>query len=134
EVKRAGDRSLAQVEAQVLGSREYYVTRGQGTIDGFLTALAQDVTGSPFPAGLRAGYARQLRRGTPRSPIALQVINSPRGIQAQVTDVYVRALGVPPDPKTLARLTRTIEQGGQITQVINALLISEAFFKKSTAT
>jgi autotransporter-associated beta strand protein len=134
EVSRARDLPFSQVEAQVFGSREFYVTQGGGTVDGFLTALAQDLTGSAFPAGLQARYARQIRQGTSRSQVALEVINSPRGIRAQIEDVYQRVLGTPATRQGLARFTPFLQQGGQIPQVIDALLVTEAFFKKATAT
>jgi hypothetical protein len=91
-----------QIAATILGSNEYFQTKGGGTNDGFLAALYTDVLHRPIDAVGAAAWGQALASGTSRQAVATAILNSPEGLQNQVNDLYTRFLGRAADPSGLA--------------------------------
>jgi hypothetical protein len=80
--------TTAELESQLLGSNEYFQNRGGGTIQGWITAVYQDVLGrAPDSAGL-AGLIQALSGGASRQQAALGVLQSAEGRIDQVQEYY----------------------------------------------
>ncbi len=126
-----GGRTTTPLDIQVFGSKEFYVTQGKGTPDGFLNALAQDWFGAPFPAATHARLARELRRGVSRTQIARQVITSPSGVRAQVNTIFEAILQRPATAQDQSLYDHYVREGNLVS-LYQALFASPEFKKKFT--
>lgn len=126
-----GGRTTTPLDIQVFGSKEFYITQGKGTADGFLNALAQDWFGAPFPAATHARLARELRRGVSRTQIARQVITSPSGVHAQVNTIFEAILQRPATAQDQASYDHYVREGNLVS-LYQALFASAEFKKKFT--
>jgi hypothetical protein len=91
-----------QLEAQFLGSDEYYVTRGGGTVNGYLQAVYQDVLSRQIdPVGLQLDTALLSSNGNDtvatRTQVASVVINSQEGSIVTIDHLYGQFLHRAPD-------------------------------------
>jgi hypothetical protein len=89
-----------QLEANLLGSDEYFATRGGGTVNGYLQALYQDVLNRLIdPVGLQT--ATTLSTGNDsvasRTALASAVINSQEGDIVTIDHLYSQFLHRAPD-------------------------------------
>jgi autotransporter-associated beta strand protein len=129
ELKRAlasGATSTTPVYIQVFGSEEYYLTRGHGTNEGFLAALATDWFGAPFSASVQARLLRQLDRGVSRTKIARDVITGPSGVSAQVNTIFEAVLERPATTKDQKQFGPLVRQGNLV-EVYSTLFASKEF-------
>jgi hypothetical protein len=131
-ILRSGLTSTTPLYTKLFGSAEFYQTQGHGTTDGFLTALAVDWFGAPFPASLQSRLAGQLARGTSRSEVARQVITSPSGVNAQVNSIVDGILGRPATTQEYRQFAPLVRQGNLIA-VYQTLFTSSAFITKYVA-
>src|SRR5262249_36012810 len=84
----------------LLGSDEYFTTRGGGTINGYLQALYQDVLNRQIdPVGLQAATASLSANDTvaSRTDVASGVINSQEGDIVTIDHLYSQFLHRAPD-------------------------------------
>jgi hypothetical protein len=89
-----------QLEAKLLGSDEYFSTRGGGTVNGYLQALYQDgLNRSIDPVGLQAATTLLSSNDsvTSRTALASAVINSQEGDIATIDHLYSEFLHRAPD-------------------------------------
>jgi hypothetical protein len=91
-----------QLEAQILGSDEYYVTRGGGTVNGYLQAVYQDVLSRQIdPVGLQLDTALLSSNGNntvaTRTEVASVVLNSQEGDIVTIDRLYGQFLHRAPD-------------------------------------
>lgn len=126
-----GGRTTTPLDIQVFGSKEFYVTQGHSTPDGFLNALAVDWFGAPFPAATHVRLARELRRGVSRTQIARQVITSPSGVHAQVNTIFEAILQRPATAQDQAGYSHYVREGNLVS-FYQALFASPEFKKKFT--
>jgi hypothetical protein len=84
--------SVDQLEADILSSDEYFMTRGGGTNVGWLTAVYQDVLGQPLDAASQQTYTQALASGMSRLQVAQAIISSPQGLMVQVATLYNKFL------------------------------------------
>lgn len=81
--------STTQVQSAILASPEYYQNRGNGTNDGFLSAMFADVLGRPVdPAGQTHFGVLFLLGGVQRSALANLVVQSPEAQADFVEGLY----------------------------------------------
>lgn len=118
------------VEINVLGSREYFQTQGGGTIDGFATALYQDVLGAPITPSALNRLTRQLRQGTSRSSVAQSLVLSQQGKTAFVGFLYQQFFGAPPTAQQSARSVGLLNRGGFVSEVVVDILSSNDFYNR----
>jgi autotransporter-associated beta strand protein len=122
--------SSLTVNTTVLGSNEFYTSEGGGTVDGFLTALAEAVLGRKFSSAAQAHYAGQLRRGVSRRQVVSEVLTSPSGVDAQINTLYESILGRPADKRGLAAFATPVRRG-RTSRVVDALLSSDEFYENT---
>ncbi len=115
-------------EIDVLGSHEYYQSQGGGTINGFLTALYQDVLGTAIPASAQARLTRQLRQGVSRASVASSLVLSQPGKSAFVSFLYQQFFGTTPTTQQRARSVGLLNRGGRVDQLVSDLLSSNDFY------
>jgi uncharacterized protein DUF4214/List-Bact-rpt repeat protein len=72
----AGGATDEDVMAAILGSAEYFATRGGGTNAGFIAALYQDLLGRPPSAAEQAQWDAAFGAGASRQDAAMQVLKS----------------------------------------------------------
>lgn len=85
-----------QLEAAILGSPEYFGTRGGGTASGFLAALYGDVLGRPPTPAEQAAFDTALANGTTPGAFALQTLTSPEARARLVRAEFQAFLGRQP--------------------------------------
>ncbi len=132
EIQRAlasGKTSTTPLEIDIFGSKEFYVTQGKGTTDGFLTAMATDIFGVPFPASIQARLARLISHGVSRHQIASKVLNSPSGVRAQVNSIFETVLERPATAKENKQFAPLVREGNVI-PVYATLFASKEFKAK----
>ena len=89
-----------QLEAKLLGSDEYFTTRGGGTVNGYLQALYQDVLNRPVdPVGLEAATTSLSGNDSvaTRTALASAIINSQEGDIVTIDHLYSQFLQRAPD-------------------------------------
>ena len=129
QATHSGNTSTTPLYIKVFGSKEFYLTEGGGTADGFLTALATDWFGTPFSASVQARLARQLAHGVSRSAVAGQVITSPSGVNAEVNSIFEAVLGRPATRQGRQDYAPLIRQGNMVA-VYETLFTSREFLTK----
>ena len=132
EIKRglaSGSLPTRAVSIDVFGSKEFYVTRGKGTTDGFLNALATDWFGVPFPPSTQARLARQISHGVSRHQIARQVLTGASGVRAQVNSIIEAVLERPATAKDDKQFAPLVSQGNLV-PVYATLFASKEFKAK----
>jgi RHS repeat-associated protein len=119
--------SAEQVEAALLGSGEYFTTRGSGTNAGFLGAVYQDVLHRAIdPAGLQA-WQQALASGSSRATVASAILNSREAETDQVQALYQEFLHRDADAGGLSAFVAVLQRGTPSVQVSVALLGSAEY-------
>jgi hypothetical protein len=89
-----------QLEAQFLGSNEYFITRGGGAVSGYVQALYQDVLNRQVdPVGLQLAttFLSSNDSAASRTALASAVITSQEGNIATINHLYSQFLHRAPD-------------------------------------
>jgi Domain of unknown function (DUF4214) len=120
--------TVAQLEANILGSAEYYATRGSNSELGFLTAVYADVLGRGIGPGGQQTWGGELAAGTPRAQVAAQIMASLEAEQDLVSGWYSEFLRRPADPGGLQTFSRALQQGIPEEQILVDLLSSDEYF------
>jgi hypothetical protein len=110
-----------QLEAQLLGSTEYFQAHG-GSNTAFLAALYQDVLGRALDAAGTATFGPLLDQGADRLRVAAAVLASPEAQQGQVRDWYQEYLDRDPDSVGFEAFVAALQQGLPAEQVL-ALIV-----------
>jgi hypothetical protein len=129
ELKRAlasGATSTTPLSIHVFGSAEFFVTQGHSTNEGFLTALAKDWFGAPFPAFVQSRLLRQLDRGVSRTKVARGIVTSSFGVSAQVNTIIETVLERPATKKDQKQFAPLVRQGNMV-EVYSTLFASREF-------
>jgi hypothetical protein len=92
EIASLSNMASEQAEAFVLASNEYFVRRGGGTNQGFVTALYQDILGRPADPQAATLLTQQIGAGFSRAVIAQQVLGSVEARERSVNALYMKYL------------------------------------------
>jgi uncharacterized protein GlcG (DUF336 family) len=103
--------SPEQLQSQILGSGEYFATRGGSTNSGFLSAVYQDLFGRPLDATGASVWGGALAQGVPRSQVALEILGSNEYRTDLVQAVYQQFLHRAADPSGLMLFASALGQG-----------------------
>ncbi len=82
-LKRTGNQE--KLEAQLMGTKEYFLHRGGGTVNGFLNAACKDMSGQPPSPRQTFALRRQLQAGASRSTIVRLIQQEPIACEHQVS-------------------------------------------------
>lgn len=119
-----------QLQAQVLGSEEYYQTRSGGSSLGFLKAVYRDLFDRDLDAGV-APLALRLVRGASRAGIVNELVNGPEAAATHVEKAYERFLNRPADAAGLEHHLRLLQQSGR-REVVTLSLLSSPEYARTT--
>jgi len=122
-----GGAADAAVEAIILGSDEYFNTRGGGDNTTFLNALYEDLLGRPADPGALATFLPLLNGSTSRSQVAAIVLASNEYDHDLVNSYYERFLGRAADAGSAGSVTE-LSLGTTDETVIAQILGSAEFF------
>jgi hypothetical protein len=122
--------TLAQLEAGVAGSAEYFQSRGGGTNDGFLAALYQDALGRAPDTTGQAVFEQALASGVSQSQVAVAVFYSPEFLGDVVQSRYQQFLGRSADAAGLNYWVSALENGMTDEQVIAGFVGSQEYFNR----
>jgi hypothetical protein len=122
--------TLDQLASILIGSDEYFQSRGGNTNDGFLTAMYNDVLNRGVDAPGRAFFLLLLQQFTPHSTIATQIVKSNEADQVAVDSFYRMFLHRSSDSSGLNAFTNVLQAGGREEQVIAALVGSDEYFAR----
>jgi uncharacterized protein (TIGR03118 family) len=125
--------SVEQFNALVVGSPEYYQTRGGGSNDGFLNALFSDTLHRPVDAGGRQYFDGLLGVGATTSQIAAFIFGSGEYLNDLVQSFYLSLLDRPADPGGQAAFANLLQFGASDNDVIALLAASPEDYNKTAS-
>jgi hypothetical protein len=123
-----GGGTLAQLQATLTSSPEYFQTRGGGTNDGFLRALFQDVLHRPIDANTQSVLGMELANGVSRYLISLGVFVSTEFRNNLINGYFQQFLNRAADPTGLGAFLTVLQRGGREEQVIASIVGSAEYF------
>jgi uncharacterized repeat protein (TIGR01451 family) len=126
----AGGGTTEQVEAIILGSPEYFNRRGNGTTDGFLTALYHDTLNRDVDPLGQTIWGGMLAGGTTRTQVAADVFASPEFQRDLVRVDYLDFLRRSTDPAGLNLWVTELQHGARHDEVLAAILASDEYFAR----
>jgi hypothetical protein len=122
--------TIRDLKSQFFGSEEYFQVRGNGTNDGWLTAVYQDVLGRDVDPSGGAAWTMQLAQGVSRQAIATSIQLSPEATTRLVEGFYLQYLGRPADPIGLQAFASDLSAGASEEFVISSMVTSDEFYKR----
>ena len=117
-----------QLRATILGSAEYFQTRGGGSNTGFLSALYQDLLGRSVDSGGATVFGNALSGGASRAQIALAILLSKETDQFQVKAYFGQLLHRSGDTGGINYFAGLLQQGVPETVIVGAMAVSDEFF------
>jgi hypothetical protein len=123
--------TIRDLKSVFFGSAEYFQVRGNGTNDGWLTAVYQDVLGRAVDPGGGAGWTMELAQGVSRQAVATSIQLSPEATNRLVEGFYLQYLGRPADPSGLQSFASELSAGSSEESVISGMVTSDEFYKRS---
>lgn len=125
----AGGISVEDISACLIGSQEYFQSRGGGTNNGFLAAVYEDVLGRGIDPSGQAYFSDKLAQGRTRQQVAKDVLTSDEYKMVVVDYLYATYLGRTPDPIGLAGWTNDLKQGASDQEVLAGIIGSNEYFQ-----
>ena len=120
--------TVEQMQAGIVGSREYFQSRGGATNNGFLTALYQDALGRAVDNSGQTTFTTQLNGGVTTGQVASAVFASSEFQQDLVQADYALFLNRGADAAGLAAFTSALRQGQTDQQIAAAIAASDELF------
>src|SRR5262249_20265540 len=119
--------TVLQLEALLLGSEEYFQKRGGGTVNGFLTAVYQDLFQQPPDDAGGRYWQQRLAGGEWGSAVALALASSPAARQQEVDRFYRGLVRRPAEPAGASYWMNVLLQGAPDAALVTALVISQEY-------
>jgi uncharacterized protein DUF4214 len=116
------------VEAAILGSDEYYNSRGGGTNAGFVEALYQDILGRAPTDAEAHQWDVAIGAGATRNEVALQILASIEARTLLINSWFQTFLGRAPTPVELNFFLQQFGAGATDEQLLASLLGSQEYF------
>ena len=119
--------TTVNLNARVLGGPAYFAAAGS-TNAGFLSALGNDVLGTPLPDATTTIFTNELDHGVSRSTVARQLLTSPSGKLSQINGIYQRILNRLADLGGIKTSFAILNQGKSDERILANLLASNEYF------
>jgi ELWxxDGT repeat protein len=120
--------TLEQIRNSILSSAEYFNGHGQGTTEGFLRAMYQDLLGRGIdPVGLQ-NWQALMAAGMPRSTVVTSIAASGESLHHQVDQAYVQMLHRNADPEGEDAWADYLAAGHDNDDLLAALSSSQEYF------
>ena len=126
----AGGASIEEVAAGILGSAEYFNTRGGGTNAGFIEALYQDILGRQPSEAEQAAWDAAFTAGRSRDEIALAVLQSAEARTRLIQNLFQSYLGRAPTEVELNVFLARLAGGATDEQIQADILGSDEFLER----
>jgi hypothetical protein len=117
-----------QLEANLLGSDEYFTKFGGGNNTGFLQAVYQLVLQRPIDPSGAQSWGQELANGRGRTDVAAAILASLESDRLETQTMYANFLHRQPDPGGFDNFTDLLQQGLPNESVIAVILSSEEYF------
>jgi hypothetical protein len=122
--------TIDQVKEAILGSPEYFQVRGGNTVNGFLTAIYQDVLNRAVDPLGQAFFSQQLAGNISTTTVATEIVTSPEARKDQVDGFYLTFLRRSADAPGEGFFTNELLQGVGVDQVIAQIVGSGEYFSR----
>jgi cyclophilin family peptidyl-prolyl cis-trans isomerase len=123
--------TVEQTKAAIMGSDEYFMTRGSGTNTGFLSAVFQDVLGRAIDSTTSTNLTQQLTNGASRSQVALDVLSTNEAHVTLANLDYEKFLSRQGDNAGLNSAILVLFDGAPDSQIAAGLTGSDEYFNKT---
>ena len=123
--------TLEQLEAILVGSPEYFQTRGAGSVSGFLGAAYGDLLGRQPDAGGAAYFTNQIAMGAARATVAGTLATGMEGSQRTVDRLFQQYLHRSAAAGDKAFFGSQLQNGLRDEQLITTLAASDEYFANS---
>src|SRR5262249_20051164 len=120
--------TIEQVEEALVSSTEYFQSRGNGTNDGFLSALYQDALKRSIDPTGQATFDKFIQNGGPRAQVATAIFTSTEFRQDLVQGYYQTFLHRAADTGGQATFVALLKAGKSDQEVIADIVGSPEFF------
>ena len=127
-LKRTG--SQERLEARLMGTKQYLLNRGGGTVNGFLNAAYADTTGQAPSRHETLVLRRQLQAGAARSEIVRSIQKQPVGCQYRVAVMYNQLLREAPNLAESNAASNDLLAGVPPEMVIRSLMASNLYVSR----
>lgn len=121
------------VAGVIAGSAEYFQSQGNGSINGFITALYRDILGRAPDAGGQLAFSQALNSGATRQQVARMMLSSTEYQNVVVANHYITYLRRQADAAGQAFFVAALAGGNRSDQVIGQLMGSDEYFNKFSA-
>jgi hypothetical protein len=125
--------AVEQVESIMLGSAEYFQTRGAGTDAGFVDSLYHDLLNRDVDSAGASFFGGLLAQGAAHDAIGQAIQNSAEALQLNISGYYQALLTRAADPAGLAFWLTSLKQGQHDIDVLAGILGSSEYFQNVTA-
>jgi hypothetical protein len=122
--------TVEQLEAILIGSAEYFSSRGGGTVNGFLQALYGDVLRRPIDSSGSQSWGQAIANGLSRTAVAGNILASSESDQLEVQDLFRQVLRRPADTSGLSTYTTALQQGMPNELLLAVLTASDEYFAR----
>jgi cyclophilin family peptidyl-prolyl cis-trans isomerase len=120
--------TVEQTKAAIMGSDEYFRTRGSSSNSGFLTALFQDAVGRAVDSATSTSLTQLLTTGTSRTQVAQDVLSTPEAYVVSANHSYQQFLSRQGDQPGLNSAILIMLAGGTDAQIAAGLIGSDELF------
>jgi hypothetical protein len=120
--------SQEQLEAQLMGTKEYLLHRGGGTVNGFLNAAYADLAGQAPSAQQQVALRRRLKAGASRSAIVRSIQKQPVACQYRVKVMFNELLRRAPDLTDSNDASNALLAGARPEDVMTSLMASDEYY------
>jgi hypothetical protein len=115
------------LEARLMGTREYFVKRGGGSVKKFLSAVSSDMMGQPLTAKQTTSLVQRLQSGASRTSVAQKVQRLPAACQNTAQVVYQQLFRQTPSLASSNAITDSLMSGTSLEKVKTSLMASNAY-------
>ena len=124
-LKRTG--SQEKLEAQLMGTKEYLLHRGGGTVNGFLNAAYADMAGQAPSAQQQVALRRRVKAGASRSAIVRSIQKQPVACQNRVAVMFNQFLRRAPDLTGSNTASNALLASVRLEDVMTSLMASDEY-------
>jgi hypothetical protein len=124
-LKKGG--TLEELEAQLMGTREYLKRRGGGSKDGFLIAAYTDETGQTPVVGQLNALRRRLRSGASRQSVVRSLQKLPAACQYRAQGLYHQYFRLTPGVAASNTFGNALVTGASVEQVTRAMMATDGY-------
>jgi len=125
--------TMNQIRASILGSQEYYVRFGGGSVDGYITALYEEVLNRQPDAPGRTFWRNELARGVSKPTMASALLSSQEALRRLVDARFQQLLRRGVDTGGRDYWVSLLQRGFREERLIAELIGSDEYYRAAVA-